>query len=492
MSQNAFNATEIWESNLPQDEYTFQESASEVDGKYILAKVVGPAFFPDTVSRNKIHYPRKAWENAISNSEFRQKLQDRLVYGTIGHNAELDDDDVREGKFSHIVTNVWIDESGVGKAEYLVLNTPPGNILNTLLRARSKLRVSTKAKGFFESGGSNRDGSRSVTPDNFRLERIDFVIDPGYLQATPELLESFGSSELNTLLKTKGTTMSDEKVVEILESRINELKEEKTISIVKAEQMSAELKTLSESLVRFKTTLNMYESFGTPASIQESFSELEQYRAIGTVHQIHEALDQSEETIDQLADAVDKLNDQLDDQLVEEDGYKELGSPTDVKDALELALQMKDELVRYRELGSIEELQELIDRAGTMAEELENQKVSDCASKYGVNKDVVKGLLNKGMTLDEAESTIAAILGQAAPTAPSESEEEEEEESTPEAETNVEGDKSETIDSDDEVSESLSTKLFQQCGKKAAQSFIESKKSLGSVSLAARLMTKLR
>ena len=191
---------EIWESTENND-FDIKDDTSEVDGKYILARVQGPAFFPGTTSKNKVFYPVEAWESALEDPALLNKLQSRLVFGTIGHDTDLGDNEIREGKLSHIVTKVWIDESGTGRAEYLILNTPPGQILNTLLRAKSKIRVSTKAAGFYESGTS-RDGTRKVIPSSFKLERIDFVIEPGYTQALPELLESLNNDPLLKELNT--------------------------------------------------------------------------------------------------------------------------------------------------------------------------------------------------------------------------------------------------------------------------------------------------
>ena len=63
--KNYFNS--IWESKKGSGFQVLQESEgnSVVDGVHILARVSGPSFFPDTTSRNNVHYPKEAWENAI-------------------------------------------------------------------------------------------------------------------------------------------------------------------------------------------------------------------------------------------------------------------------------------------------------------------------------------------------------------------------------------------------------------------------------------------
>jgi len=411
LSQNRIS--DIWESDSSSDDFVFIDEAlggSEVDGKHILARVVGPAFFPNSTSNNKVFYPEEAWEVAINRPEFQHRLTGRLVFGTIGHEIELDDDTVREGKFSHIVTKIWINEDNVGMAEYLVLNTPPGQILNTLLRAKSKLRVSTKAGGLFEPNVKN--GVKSVIPESFHLERIDFVTAPGYNQALPELVES-----INKEFGQHKDYPMDTKVVDILEARVQELKEEKSITEAQSRELQGTVTTIKESLTAAQVKLGSFESLGTPAAIQESLSELEQYRAIGTVHQIHEALENGEETVDKLTDTVDSLKSELEERpAVDEDGddkeaYKTLGSPEDIKGALEQAIGMSDELQTYRDLGSVEEIQQVLDNADQMTQTLESSEKSTICSKYGVTQECLDNMIGKGMSLNEADELLGQIKG---------------------------------------------------------------------------------
>lgn len=165
------------------------ESANDpdVDGEHVIAKIRGPAFFPDTVSRNKVEYSRELWEKTIARPDFLRELQARRIYGTFGHGLVIDDEALRKGEISHIVSDVWIDQKdGIGYAEYLVLNTGPGRMLKTLFGAKSKLRVSTRANGKFLAL-KNARGNKVPNPDVFFLRGVDFVHDPGYLQAEPSM-----------------------------------------------------------------------------------------------------------------------------------------------------------------------------------------------------------------------------------------------------------------------------------------------------------------
>ena len=159
----------------------------DVDGVHVIAKIKGPAFFPDTVSRNKVEYSLDLWNRTISRPEFVRELEARRIYGTFGHALAIDDEALREGKISHIVSNVWIDTNKVGNAEYLVLGTDSGRNLKTFFGAKSKLRVSTRANGKFLVKRNER-GHQVPNPDIFFLRGIDFVHDPGYLDAQPSMV----------------------------------------------------------------------------------------------------------------------------------------------------------------------------------------------------------------------------------------------------------------------------------------------------------------
>lgn len=483
-----FSDNAIWESAA--SPFIIIESTSgEVDGVHILAKVEGPAFFPETTSRNSVFYPLEAWESAISDPEFVARLSDRLVYGTIGHNAELSDDDIREGRFSHIVTRVWIDESNVGRAEYLILNTNVGKILNTLLRSGSKLRVSTKAEGYFENGSNSK--VKIVIPDSFKLERIDFVIDPGYREALPQVTESLSDDPKLQSSNSTGVKM-DDKVVSILEARVTELKTEHQSLQTQIQEANKTISSLNEAVAVGKSELGNYTQLGTFASVQEALSELAQYQRIGSVHEIHEALEQGQEVIDDMSGTITDLKDKLEDQPEE---YQDLGTPGDIRTALDQALTAVDELQTYRELGSVEEISDLIAKTDEMAETMEQEAAANCAAEHGVDPSVVATLLGKGMSLEECNEFLTSLK-------PAVSEEEQEdptkvpgyvapaqEPGTGEEEEEEEQEEEEEEEDPAKVSESRSSKALRNLRKGSQpRKIVESKKN-GENTRLARLMS---
>lgn len=393
----------IWECD--QNEFTIQESSSEVDGVFILAKVVGPAFFPDTISENNVHYELNAWELALADKRFKKRLGDRLVFGTIGHNTELSDDDIRDGNFSHLVTRVWINEANVGMAEYLIYNTGPGQRLNLLLRTGSKLRVSTKAAGHFQKL-KGQPKVKSVIPETFMLERIDFVIDPGYDEALPEVVESLQVDNINP--PTIGEPMENTKVEQILEARINELKGEKSITESKLNELSTDLVAIRESMASDKVVIENYKQLGSFTSISESLAELAQYKSLGTVQEISEALEEGEKVIDEMTDKMTEMTNQPDE-------YEELGEPSEIKQALDKALEVVDELEAYQQLGSVDEISELLETSEQLAADLELNQAQALADELGVTVDSVSNLTSKGMSLDEVRDLVTSLRPESTP-----------------------------------------------------------------------------
>lgn len=438
------------ESNLKHKTKVLSEDneKSEVDGVHILARAMGPAFFPDTTSRNNVHYPKEAWENAINGEEFQHRLKNRLVFGTIGHDPEITDNEVRKGEFSHIVTKVWIDEDNVGYAEYLVLNTEPGRILNTLLRAGVGISVSTKAYG--TTIESSQEGIEIVDPDNFDMDRIDFVIDPGYLQAKPELKESIKTENINY---NRNENEMD-KTIDILDASAKRLEESN-------KNLQADVISAKTELAEAKATLSQYQANGSVQQVSESLALLDKYRVLGTPKQIRENLEQAEEVIDMLEDQVEDLTATIDqlkadtekqpevtesedaDELAK---YRELGTVEEIKACLEKVEEMNAEqdtdesekeveendesplsdigspeeiralvqeaeeadalLQQYQELGTVDELKEMCTRLEEYGEMDKEGAAEDLAEEYDVAPEVVKKLQDKGLNDDE----IAEIL----------------------------------------------------------------------------------
>jgi len=175
----------------------------------ILGIVRGESFFGDSFSRNGRFYPKNLWSNALKNPDTKRNLERGLMFACIGHPENYSLDELlASGAVAAKVAKIEYDGK-VGMVEYHILNTPAGRILNTIFRAGSKPYVSTRAFGSFSNETVEKDGMKykKLNENDFEMESIDFVINPGFLGTNPELKESF-SEDLNKL-KESGIRCKD-------------------------------------------------------------------------------------------------------------------------------------------------------------------------------------------------------------------------------------------------------------------------------------------
>lgn len=384
-------------------EISFQvNESSEVDGEHILAKISGQFFVPNGKSRNGRYYTEKLWQKVINNSTIRSLLEDRRMFGTISHDQEIDDKALLDGKLSHIVTKLDIqpgkDGKIVGFGEALVLNTPAGRILNTVVRANSKLFVSSRAFGRHQG---MVDGVPKVDEDTYDFRTFDFVLEPGFLEANPKLAESYDKLVNETGDKTMGEV--NKQLVDNLVSENKELK--------------AELSNALSELERYKNdNISISEE---NAHIKDQVKALEEYKALGEVSAIVEEL---EGLKTKLAEAVFASNELQ--AVVEE--YKALGEVKEIDEVFNIFAESKSKLIElteaktvpealvmiekaidlatdmiksYTELGSVEEIKKLVDKHEQMNKEVEEakrvEKIRVLAESLEVSEDLVTKVYDK-------------------------------------------------------------------------------------------------
>ena len=420
--RNYFNS--IWESKKGSGFQVLQESEgnSVVDGVHILARVSGPSFFPDTTSRNNVHYPKEAWENAINDPEFQERLQNKLVFGTIGHDPEMTDNEVRNGIHSHIVSKVWIDENNIGMAEYLILNTEPGKVLNTLLRAGSRVSVSTRAYGGIQEDKSPT-GAEIVDPTDFSLERIDFVIDPGYKQAKP-ILQEQNNKENKT---QEDNTMADVNVItEQLEKQVSFLTEQYSLSAKDAKELQKALTEAKVNEAKNQAELEGYRALGALAKLQESAKKLAKFEELGEPEDLEKNLEEGAETIEELTAEIERLqalkaeleakvaeNDQAGTELEQTKTqlaeFDDLGSAEEIRDLLGTVEEVQEELDQYRELGTVDEIKDAFEKIEKFAEESEQAELQELADEYGADPEAISLLKAKGLSNEEIETVLDGV-----------------------------------------------------------------------------------
>lgn len=370
--------------------FNISEAADTGVNDGILCVIKGDFFFPDGYSKNKRFYPKELWERALAAPRIQKKLQDRNLYGTISHEQEINDKAFLEGKISHIVQKLEVTNEGKGYGEIAVLDTPTGRILNTLARARSKLYVSTRGHGTFKG---EKEGQPVVDPDTFILETVDFVLEPGFDQASPELSEAL------------------KKTIQEIEDNDNQIGEETMDKLLEKLQAQNEgyVKDLKELREKLEIAQGDLESIkkenDTLAKTNEALVAkkeiLAQYEAIGTVQELSDLVKKAPRIVEEWTE-FKKLND----------------SPSDIKEALTLAESV---ISQYEEIGKPHEITEAfnllegfkakVDEIGTIAE---INKALDLLEAHAVKEEERKkneAIAKLSKELGVSEEKIAKVYG---------------------------------------------------------------------------------
>jgi hypothetical protein len=463
---------EVHESAPADDD---SSNAGIVDGKNILARVVGTFFLVDGKSRNGRFYTKKLWQLAIERTNDR--IQSGQMLGTIGHSQPLDDAALLQGLASHRVSRLWIDEkNGVGMGEILVLNTPSGRVLNAYLRGGVKFPVSSRGFGGFRNG--KRDGAPIIDEESFELETFDFVRVPGVAIALPALVESLDTEaakvhgELRSVLDCKtdpnnplcvintNTTFEEREMsnettaatISALARQKAQVEDDLTNAYADNEQLRSANEKLEkdnaahaariEQLESAEAGLNNYKALGSVEAIQEVFNrfsemnlrtkelsgvvnekaelanELAQYQELGSVDDVTKALDIAEKLLTDAETFADEAN------SIEEQ-FGDLGTPAEIAAALDLLeayantatpeelAEACDLLESYVELGSLSEVEALIARTEQLAESLLEQKQQARIKEIAEDTGAPMDVVGRMLeSLDEVETR--EILGRLA------------------------------------------------------------------------------
>lgn len=160
--------------------FSLLESASSEPG--VLATVRGTFAEYNKRNKNGRTYSKDVWDRALNDSEVLAALKGKRMYCELDHpNDYLD---IKIEKTAACVTDLSIDEAtNTVRGELKVLDTPAGNILNTLIRFGSVLGVSSRAAGDLDESGN-------VIPESYDFITFDVVTNPSNEGALPTLVES--------------------------------------------------------------------------------------------------------------------------------------------------------------------------------------------------------------------------------------------------------------------------------------------------------------
>lgn len=345
-------------------------------------------FVPNGQSRNKRFYSMAFWVKQLRKPNLLERMTNGLLLGTIGHVDKPLDDLCRDGEAAYKINRLWITEDGKrGLGEVDVLDTPTGRVFKAMTDAGIRFRPSTKGEGTFLQERTD-DGLACPDPDNYFLERVDAVTDPGFVQAAfgavceslteeykPVFEQMFGVSAPKKEVKVMTDVLIDPVMQQLTEQKVRlegtlkdtavqleatgtklataeqfiklhggeaDIKEAHTAHVIGANS-AVELGTsdeIREAMISASTALAEYQQLGSAADIDEalttSASKLQEFAAIGTADEFDRTCMLLQEVYDQFGSQpeIAQVFDLLENILTE------LGTPADVEAALNHSLDI--------------------------------------------------------------------------------------------------------------------------------------------------------
>jgi len=164
--------------------------AIETDPKNLPEGVIFRAVYPicniDELNRNNRRYRKAVWEKVDGDPEIQEKLQTRSLFGHCEHPKDTSQSST--DKISHVVTKIY-NEGSRQKCAVEGLDTPYGNIVKAILKAKCGLGMSTRAEGDLEECDENGKTFYDVVPESYNLKTVDFTADASTYDALPESVQ---------------------------------------------------------------------------------------------------------------------------------------------------------------------------------------------------------------------------------------------------------------------------------------------------------------
>lgn len=390
--------------------------------------VFAPIASPDgqrIFSRNKRLYESDHWDYQLENFNFANKVQSRRMLGMIGHeDKKVSDQDLRDGKVSHIVTDLELredDEHGKylwGRLE--IINTEAGRNLKEYYEQDIPLFVSSRGGGkLIDVPGKDY---KMVDKKRYYCECFDVVREPGFLGAAPvyhsiseeNTSENKAYSERISKL-AEGLGIDEAKLLEVMKNVDNIINEDKDMSKVNVdvdttkstEDIIAQLiKPISEKISQLGDKLEAIE-----ASVSEDTEEVKAEEAEApAVEEKAEEVPAEEVSEEKKCDCKDgedcpdcKKEDKKDDEK-KEDKKEECSEACDGKDGEKVT----DADAAKADLEKKEAKKEEADKKDEkVSEEAEEEKVEEAPVEEVKTEEVAPEATNEEWAHEDPKETVS-------------------------------------------------------------------------------------
>jgi hypothetical protein len=164
----------------------------------------------DSLNQNGRIYPRHILDREVRN--YQKFIQERRSLGECDH---PDSSVINLKNASHIITEAYMDDKGVVYGTLEVLNTPSGQIVQSLVESKVKIGISSRGVG-----STKKQGDYQVVQDDYMIICWDIVSEPstsgafmipeGRTVTSQELSRLFNRSDridrvLNDILSSRGS-----------------------------------------------------------------------------------------------------------------------------------------------------------------------------------------------------------------------------------------------------------------------------------------------
>jgi hypothetical protein len=400
----------------------FEYEGNRFNRTPILGIVKGIFFVPNGESANNRYYSEKFWRYVLASKWVKSLLERRIMFGTIGHyDRAVEEQDLENGKISHIVTKLYIDNNKRGMGEAIILDTPAGRNLWTVLAAGSDMKVSTRASGDYKRGvyhtGKNGKQMPVMDETSYTLDTVDFVIFPGFSETNPKLISSAsGSEDVDESLfnKYSKTTML-EKVNKVEHSRQKEKHMSKSGSdanLLEARRNAAIYKKRAE-----KATIAMKAAEERATKAEKASKKLvavvEQYLECGSVADVKAKL-QEHKAFVKIADKPEKLEELLTKSAKVITSLQSLKAEAAKVPVLEKRIEKATQtLSKYVKIGSIAECRQrtlvLAEDSKKRVEEAKSEAIKSLSKSSGLTIEATRKIVENAKDIKSAKATIKAL-----------------------------------------------------------------------------------
>lgn len=260
-------------------------------------RVGGEIQLADVKNANGRIYPEALWNRCLEDKRVQTRLSERKMLGELDH---PESGKTSLSRVSHVMTSMEMRPSTryEGKmaiyGTYECLSTPSGKILESLLRSKIGLGVSSRGDGDLEE----RNGAHYVVPESFTLDTFDVVLDPS-VDVSLKVMES---------REGKSEWASHPHTVEAITNAVASIVESGEYTSTDAEYY----RTVLESFDYQPETDLLARANRALASLNESKEVTDLMKANGTVPASAPGLTESQLTFESLvAERTKPLNDEI-------------------------------------------------------------------------------------------------------------------------------------------------------------------------------------